>query len=165
MAYIRKVKAGWRAEVERRGVRDSVTLPTKSAASQWATKREAELLAGAVSQWPRKTVADALTRYALEVTPSKAGARAEKLRLTAAARDFPELAAKLMHEVTPADLAAWRDARLAKVSAGSVQRDISILRNVWTVAQISGTSVRMIEQHYGHLRGDVAADALAKLAL
>lgn len=34
-----------------------------------------------------------------------------------------------------------------------------------TVAQISGTSVKMIEQHYGHLRGDVAADALAKLAL
>lgn len=34
-----------------------------------------------------------------------------------------------------------------------------------TVTQISGTSVRMIEQHYGHLRGDIAADALAKLAL
>lgn len=34
-----------------------------------------------------------------------------------------------------------------------------------TVAQISGTSVRMIELHYGHLRSDVAADALAKLAL
>lgn len=34
-----------------------------------------------------------------------------------------------------------------------------------TVAQISGTSVRMIEAHYGHLRSDVAADALAKLAL
>ena len=34
-----------------------------------------------------------------------------------------------------------------------------------TVAQISGTSVRMIEKNYGHLRGDVAADALAKLAL
>jgi site-specific recombinase XerD len=32
-----------------------------------------------------------------------------------------------------------------------------------TVAQSSGTSVRMIEQHYGHLRDDVAADALAKL--
>lgn len=59
MAYIRKVKAGWRAEVERRGVRDSITLPTKSAASQWATKREAEILAGAVAAWPRKTVADA----------------------------------------------------------------------------------------------------------
>lgn len=134
MAYIRKVKAGWRAEVERRGVRDSITLPTKSAASQWATKREAEILSGAVSTWPRKTVAAALDRYAKEVTPNKAGARAEKLRLTAAARDFPALAGKLLHEVTAADLAAWRDARLAKVSAGSVQRDINILRNVWTVA-------------------------------
>jgi hypothetical protein len=28
-----------------------------------------------------------------------------------------------------------------------------------------GTSVKMIEQHYGHLRGDVAAAALEKLAL
>lgn len=34
-----------------------------------------------------------------------------------------------------------------------------------TVAQISGTSVAMIEKHYGHLRSDVAAHALAKLAL
>lgn len=34
-----------------------------------------------------------------------------------------------------------------------------------TVAQISGTSVAMIERHYGHLRGDVAASALAGLAL
>ena len=34
-----------------------------------------------------------------------------------------------------------------------------------TVAQISGTSVAMIEQHYGSLRADVAASALAKLSL
>lgn len=34
-----------------------------------------------------------------------------------------------------------------------------------TVAQISGTSVSMIERHYGHLRSDVAASALARLAL
>lgn len=34
-----------------------------------------------------------------------------------------------------------------------------------TVAQISGTSVRMIEKHYGHLRSEVAANALAMLAL
>lgn len=34
-----------------------------------------------------------------------------------------------------------------------------------TVAQISGTSVRMIERHYGHLRGEVAAAALERLAL
>lgn len=34
-----------------------------------------------------------------------------------------------------------------------------------TVAQISGTSVRMIEKHYGHLRGEVAAEALEKLVI
>jgi integrase len=34
-----------------------------------------------------------------------------------------------------------------------------------TVAQISGTSVAMIERHYGHLRSDVAASALSKLVL
>ena len=34
-----------------------------------------------------------------------------------------------------------------------------------TVAQISGTSVAMIEKHYCHLRSDVAAVALAKLVL
>lgn len=34
-----------------------------------------------------------------------------------------------------------------------------------TVAQISGTSVAMIEKHYGHLRQNTAAEALAKLVL
>lgn len=34
-----------------------------------------------------------------------------------------------------------------------------------TVAQISGTSVAMIEKHYGHMRADIAASALARLVL
>lgn len=34
-----------------------------------------------------------------------------------------------------------------------------------TVAQMSGTRVAMIDRHYGHLRSEVAASALAKLAL
>jgi hypothetical protein len=34
-----------------------------------------------------------------------------------------------------------------------------------TVAQISGTSVVMIERHYGHLRGEIAATALARLVI
>jgi len=34
-----------------------------------------------------------------------------------------------------------------------------------TVAKVAGTSIRMIEKHYGHLRGDHAAKALAGLAL
>jgi integrase len=34
-----------------------------------------------------------------------------------------------------------------------------------TVAQLSGTSVAMIERHYGHLRADHAAAALARLTI
>jgi hypothetical protein len=34
-----------------------------------------------------------------------------------------------------------------------------------TVAQISGTSVAMIQKHYGHLQQERAVDALAGLAL
>ena len=34
-----------------------------------------------------------------------------------------------------------------------------------TVAQISGTSVVMIERHYGHRRGEVASTALARLVI
>lgn len=37
--------------------------------------------------------------------------------------------------------------------------------DLFTVAQISGTSVAMIEKHYGHLRRDRARDALASLNL
>ncbi len=36
---------------------------------------------------------------------------------------------------------------------------------ILTVAQLSGTSVQMIEKHYGHLVGDAASEALAGLAL
>jgi integrase len=37
--------------------------------------------------------------------------------------------------------------------------------DVLTVARLSGTSIAMIERHYGHLRAEHAAAALAKLAL
>lgn len=37
--------------------------------------------------------------------------------------------------------------------------------DVLTVARLSGTSIAMIEKHYGHLRADHAAAALAKLAV
>ncbi len=37
--------------------------------------------------------------------------------------------------------------------------------DLFTVAKISGTSVAMIEKHYGHLQREHARDALEKLAL
>lgn len=137
MAYIRKAKDGWRAEVERAGVRLSRTLPTKREAQQWAVAEEAALLASKRGQYPRKTLKDAMDRYRRDVSPSKAGKQAEVnegRRFDALARDYPGLASKLLADIKTPDVAAWRDARLKVVSRGTVQRDINLLSNVFRVA-------------------------------
>ena len=57
------------------------------------------------------------------------------MRLEALKRDFPALAGKTLSKLTTADLVAWRDARLANVSKGSVQRDINLISHVFTKAR------------------------------
>lgn len=134
MAYYRKTTKGWRVEVERKGVRKSQTFATKAAAQAWAAEHERAILDGAVSAWPRKTVAQAMERYADEVTPGKGSAKAEGLRLAAFVRDHPSIAAMLISEVAPTHIAGWRDAELRRVSPGSVKRTANSLRAVWTIA-------------------------------
>ena len=139
MAYVRKVKNGWRVEVERAGVRVSATRATKAEAMAWGVAEEAALLAGARGEYPRKTLVDAVDRYRREVTDKKAKgrpevARADNLRFDAWLRDYPGLAAKVFHEITTEDLARWRDARLEKVSESSVLRELQQFRPIWTLA-------------------------------
>jgi integrase len=134
MAHYEKLAHGWRVAIQRRGVRKSRTFITKKAAELWAMEQERAIIDGEVQRWPAKTVQDALDRYAEHVTPSKGSARAEALRFRAFCRDFPALAAKQMHAVTPADCAEWRDAMLKRVSPGTVKRTANSLRAVWTVA-------------------------------
>ena len=129
---MRKQGVKWRAEVERNGVRRSASFDTKTAAQLWALQEEAEILSDKNGQFPRKTFADALDRYALEVSSGKAGHRFEQMRIDAFKRDFGPLAAKQLVDLSTADLASWRDARLAKVSKGSVQRDINLFAHVFT---------------------------------
>ena len=136
MAYLRKVKNGWRAEVERAGVRRTATRPTKAEAQAWAVAEEAAILSGARGEYPRRTLAEAVERYRREVTDSKTAStsRADNLRFDAWLRDFPELANKVLHEITADDLANWRDARLKQVSGSSVLREAQQYRPVWTIA-------------------------------
>ena len=123
MAYFRRMKAGgWRAEVARRGVRRSAVFATKAAAQQWAAQQEAEILAGARGEVPRRTLAQALERHINEVTVRRRTARADLLRFAAFVRDFPQLAGKWLVDVSAADLAAWRDARLARVAPAASAR-------------------------------------------
>ena len=111
-----------------------------------------------------------------------------KIKLPANTAEFLKAAVKEKSESAPLltradgkawDKDAWKDrVKLAAEAAGlpatttaytirhSVITDlVHDGLDLLTVAQISGTSVAMIEKHYGHLRADVAATALAKLAL
>lgn len=136
MAYFRKVKNGWRAEIRKKGLPGrSMTFGTKAEAQAWAARQEAEIVAGKTGQYPDKTLRDAFDRYECEVSRKKRGGRAEALRFAAVIRDFPWLAEKVLHTITTADLARWRDARLQHVSGASVLREVAQLRNVWSVAR------------------------------
>lgn len=123
----------------------------------------------------------------LKVGKDKAG-HDRKITLPKATAEFFEAATKGKLPAAPvfarADGRAWdKDAWKGPVKAAATAAKLPegttayMLRHstitdlvhagldLLTVAQVSGTSVKMIEQHYGHLRGDVAAAALAKLAL
>lgn len=136
MASIVKVATGYRVQLDVKGQRESKTLPTKREAQEWAAKREIVLRAtaggnvGAV-----KTLKDALHKYADEVSPHRRGWQKEMIRLKAFER-HPDLPIKKrMHDITPADIAAWRDARLRMNARGSVLRDIGLLSAVMETAR------------------------------
>ena len=133
--HFRKTKNGWRVEVARRGVRRSAIYPTKAAAHAWGVQQEADILASDTGAYPRRTFADALDEYVAKISAKKAGERSERLRAEALKRNFPVLVGKQLSALTATDMAAWRDARLAVVSKGSVQREIAFLSHVFTKAR------------------------------
>ena len=135
MASYSKTAKGWRVQIARRGVRLSRTFVTKAAAQAWATREETSIIDGGGSKYPRKTVREAVERYAAEVTPTKRSHRPEALILAAFIRRYPKLADKLMSEVAPADIAAWRDGELQRIKPASVKRHANCLRSVWTLAR------------------------------
>lgn len=134
MAYIRKVKTGYRAEVVKRGVRRSQTFDTKAAATAWAVHEEKLIDEAAQGQLADHTLLEGISRYEKEVSVKKRGLGKERLRFAAFIREFPRLCSKVMHKITAAELAEWRDTRLKKVSADSVAREATQIRNVWTLA-------------------------------
>ena len=134
MASIHRLPSGlWRVQIARAGVRKSASFPTKSAAQQWATQVEAELLAGKRGDIPRRTVRDALDRYAADVSPTKRGARWEILRLGAFGRET--WSSLWLSDLNAPVLAQWRDRRLLGVTSGSVRRDMNLLQSVMTRAR------------------------------
>lgn len=133
MASYRKLKTGYRVELCVNGNRESGMFDTKAEAKAWAAKRETELRTGKKTTEKARTVGDILNRYAKEVTPTKRGARWERLRLNMVHR-YP-LARVKLSALVPADIAAWRDVRLTEVAPASVKRELVLIGSALEVAR------------------------------
>jgi integrase len=135
LATYRKRGSTWRAEIWRDGKRESSTHRTKAEAVAWATQREQEIVAGEPAIIARKTLRDALERYAEEESPKHEGERWDRIRLKKIARDMgDEVVDRPLREITSDAIARWRNKRLREVAPGSVAREMGLLRAVLNTA-------------------------------
>lgn len=142
MATIQKRKSSWRVIVRRKGKYVSATFDTKAEADAWAIQSEARILEGfsaeAVSREPVAPVngvpaVEALQRYSDDVSPTKRGGRWEQVRIAAMIRQ-DRLFQRPITSITGPDIAEWRDKRLRKVSASTVNRELCLISSIFTFA-------------------------------
>lgn len=140
MASYQKRGSSWRVIIRRKGKTLTATFDTKVLAEEWALKIESQILEGDAPQEAVKVVkangtpmAELMGRYSEEVSPGKRGTRWEQIRLRMLARDFPVFA-KPAVEITGPDMAEWRDERLRKVAASSVNRELNLISAVFNQA-------------------------------
>lgn len=142
MASYTKRDTKWRAQVKVGSVRETKTFATKGQAKAWAEQREEEIASG-ISQEVH-TLGDALKKYAETESPKKKGERWEVIRLSMFARTM-KFIERPIGKVTAADIAGWRDDRMAgfahggevftAVSGPSVRREMILLRSVFEIAR------------------------------
>jgi hypothetical protein len=141
MATIKKNGSGWRAQIAIQGTRESKTFSTKAEATRWAAERETEIRKQATTGVDvRKTCGDAFNRYGREVSIHKKKTRWEQTRLAFIGNQVvggTPLKDALLNSLTSDMLGQWRDKRLNvdKVAGSTVNRDFSLLSNVFTVAR------------------------------
>lgn len=132
MASIRKVNAKWLAEVRLKGLSKSKTFATKMQAQTWALGIEQQhgKHGGIVMG---RTLADAMDKYALEVSPTKKGARWEQVRLNKLRQQ--ELAGAQLTDLRPEDIQAWVTEQSRTLSPASINRELTLISSVLSVAR------------------------------
>lgn len=130
MANLERRGTRWRARVFVHGHRESATFATKAQAAAWALEREAQLT-GAKAYQGR--LAEAFERYAREVAPSHRGWRHELMRLKHMQAD--PVGRCSLSSLSAADIAAYRDRRLQRVSGASVKRELNLFGAVLETAR------------------------------
>jgi integrase len=138
MATIRRRGTTWQVQVRRQGHSTlSRTFRLKADAEQWARHKEAEIDRGELPVDTRAlrshTLADLLERYAASIVPRKRAADRELYMLRVVLRH--PMARLSLHQLTPAEVARYRDERLEKVTGGTVRRELAIVRHCLQVAR------------------------------
>ncbi len=143
MAAFQKRCGSWRVIIRKKDPYTGETViesksgfATKPEAVKWAIEREETIEKGAhasVAEAESVTLREALERYERDVTPAKKGARQERVRLAAWKRDA--LALRPLTSIRGADLAAWRDRRLAGgASPTTVRNDLALISALFNTA-------------------------------
>lgn len=133
MAYIRKYRSGWRAEVQRHGIRATYTAETKREVQAWALAKESEL--DAMKKSKGVTFAQAAIKYLATVTAqdkAEGASEWEERRLAEMGGFFGE--GTMLSQIDSARIGEWRDQRLTEVSASTVLRQKNLLQNLFQVA-------------------------------
>lgn len=170
MASVTKHKSGWRALVARKGVRKSKIFPSKREAQDWAARQEWLILNGDKVA-SAMTFGELLNRYAREVSPKKRGHLIEVMRIERLQRE--DAIAKIrLGDLSAADFARWREARLRHVSSSAVRREMGLMGAVLTVARkewglLSGNPLEDVSRPPEHRPRDrlPTPDELQALAL
>ncbi|PAJ88244.1 tyrosine-type recombinase/integrase [Burkholderia ubonensis] len=144
MATYAQRNGSTRAQVRMRGQEASATFDTRIEAEQWAEQIEARIKRGEIIRHDEfgenPKVAALIDKYIKEVSPHKGAYQYE--RITGTKLMGIDIFQKRIANFTPADLRAWRDARLNGDPAGKVRpvtgstviRELAFLSTVITKA-------------------------------
>ena len=127
MAYIGQFRDGWRAQIQRDGVRLSKTFKLKRDAAAWVQAMEAKK-----SLQKSNSLEKTCEHYLRTVSVHKQDAvEWERRRFEAFQVYFGDIA---LSDIDSEKLGQWRDYRLETVSGSTVVREVNLLRNLFRIA-------------------------------
>jgi integrase len=137
MATIRKLRGRWQAQVRRRGMKPRAkSFDSKADAEKWARDLESQVdrfgAAPDTKILETTTLDDLLSRYKMEVSPTKRGAVQEIQRIDVLQRH--DIAHRTLIGLSQQDMASFRDERLRLVAPSTAVRELAILSHVIEVA-------------------------------
>jgi integrase len=137
MATFTKRQGKWRVQIRRDGYPSvSKTFIAKQDAERWAREHERAIDRGELPQQSKElrttTVGDLLIRYRDTITPTKRAKETEGFMIkTMLAHPLSQCH---LRRLAPSDIAQYRDARLEKVTASTVLRELVLLTHMFNLA-------------------------------